>query len=78
MNEFDNALLTVCSSLLINLCVTIGDFVYSYNCCTKLSMRYGQKKSQGVGQGWTESDARSNNFGTLELLCAARAPQNLA
>ena len=49
MKKFDHALLTVCSSLLINLCVTIDDFVYSY-CCTKLSMRYGRKS-----QGWTES-----------------------
>ena len=39
MNKFDNTLMTVCSSLLINLCVTMDDFVHSY-CCTKLPMRY--------------------------------------
>ena len=45
----------------------MDDFVCSY-CCTKLSMRYGQKR-----QGWTESVE-----GGLILLKASRAESHVA
>ena len=35
----------ISDSVLINVCATMDDFLYSY-CCPKLSVRYGQRRQE--------------------------------